>query len=123
MGITVTGISMITVPATVGVRIRRNSERRLARANWNGDNDQCGQHGGPAFRDRRDANRDKGPRGPHQEDIAGAEPANPDGLQNCANPTDHDRGKYHPQHVDLGAACRLDHDDRRDDNSRYRENG
>ncbi len=28
---------MITVPATVGVRIRRNSERRLAKANWNRD--------------------------------------------------------------------------------------
>ena len=35
IGITVTGISMMTVPATVGVRIRRNSDRRVASANWN----------------------------------------------------------------------------------------
>ena len=35
IGITVTGISMITVPATVGVRIRRKSESRAASANWN----------------------------------------------------------------------------------------
>ena len=34
IGTTVTGMSMITVPATVGVKIRRNSERRAARANW-----------------------------------------------------------------------------------------
>ena len=34
IGITVTGISMITVPATVGVSIRRNSDSRLASANW-----------------------------------------------------------------------------------------
>ena len=35
IGITVTGISMMTVPATVGVRMRRNNERRPASANWN----------------------------------------------------------------------------------------
>ena len=34
MGITVTGISMMTVPATVGVRTRRNSERRAESTNW-----------------------------------------------------------------------------------------
>ena len=34
IGITVTGISMMTVPATVGVRTRRNSERRAESANW-----------------------------------------------------------------------------------------
>ena len=36
-GITVTGMSMITVPTTAGVRIRRNSERRAANANWKND--------------------------------------------------------------------------------------
>ena len=36
-GITFTAISMITVPATVGVRIRRRSERRPARRNWKSD--------------------------------------------------------------------------------------
>ena len=33
MGMTVTAISMITVPATVGVRMRRNRESRAASAN------------------------------------------------------------------------------------------
>ena len=33
MGITVTAISMITVPATVGVSTRRNSENRAASTN------------------------------------------------------------------------------------------
>ena len=33
MGITVTAISMITVPATVGVSTRRNSESRAASTN------------------------------------------------------------------------------------------
>ena len=33
MGITVTAISMITVPATVGVRMRRNRDRRFDSAN------------------------------------------------------------------------------------------
>ena len=37
IGITVTGISMITVPATAGVRIRRNSESRDERRNWKND--------------------------------------------------------------------------------------
>ena len=37
IGITVTGISMMTVPATVGVRIRRNRERRAESANWKSD--------------------------------------------------------------------------------------
>ena len=35
IGRTVTGISMMTVPATIGVKTRRNSDRRAARANWN----------------------------------------------------------------------------------------
>ena len=35
IGITVTGISISTVPATLGVRIRRNRESRAASANWN----------------------------------------------------------------------------------------
>ena len=35
IGIRVTGISMITVPHTVGVRIRRSSASRVASANWN----------------------------------------------------------------------------------------
>ena len=34
-GITVTGISRITVPETVGVSTRRNSERRSDRTIWN----------------------------------------------------------------------------------------
>ena len=34
IGITVTGISMITVPATLGVMIRLSQERRQAIANW-----------------------------------------------------------------------------------------
>ena len=37
MGITVTGISMITVPATAGVRIRRSSDRWDDRMNWKND--------------------------------------------------------------------------------------
>ena len=37
MGITVTGISMITVPETVGVRIRRSSDNRHAIRNWKRD--------------------------------------------------------------------------------------
>ena len=34
-GMTVTGVSMMTVPVTVGVRIRRNSASRAENANWN----------------------------------------------------------------------------------------
>ena len=34
IGITVTAISAITVPATTGVMIRRSSERRADKANW-----------------------------------------------------------------------------------------
>ena len=34
-GITVTAISMITVPLTTGVKMRRNSGRRAASKNWN----------------------------------------------------------------------------------------
>ena len=37
IGITVTAMSMMTVPATVGVRIRRRSESRAERANWKRD--------------------------------------------------------------------------------------
>ena len=35
IGMTATGISMITVPATVGVKMRRNNDSRDASANWN----------------------------------------------------------------------------------------
>ena len=35
IGMSVTGISMITVPHTVGVRMRRSSASRVASANWN----------------------------------------------------------------------------------------
>ena len=35
MGMTVAAISMMTVPETTGVKIRRSTERRAARANWN----------------------------------------------------------------------------------------
>ncbi len=37
IGITVTAISMITVPATVGVSTRRSRESRAASVNWNND--------------------------------------------------------------------------------------
>ena len=37
IGITVTAISMITVPVTTGVNMRRSRERRAARMNWNND--------------------------------------------------------------------------------------
>ena len=33
-GMTVTGVSIRTVPVTVGVRMRRNSERRVENTNW-----------------------------------------------------------------------------------------
>ena len=33
-GMTVTGVSIMTVPVTVGVRIRLNSESRTEKANW-----------------------------------------------------------------------------------------
>ena len=37
IGMTVTGISMITVPATVGVKIRRIRESRAESANWHSE--------------------------------------------------------------------------------------
>ena len=37
MGMTVTGIIMMTVPVTAGVRIRRRIDRRLASVNWTRD--------------------------------------------------------------------------------------
>ena len=37
IGMTVAAISMITVPDTTGVNIRRNRERRAASRNWNSD--------------------------------------------------------------------------------------
>ena len=37
IGMMVTAISMITVPETTGVRIRRSSDSRADRANWNSD--------------------------------------------------------------------------------------
>ena len=37
IGITVTGMSMMTVPATVGVRIRRSIDNRAENANWKSD--------------------------------------------------------------------------------------
>ena len=37
MGNTVVAISMMTVPETTGVNMRRRSDRRAAIANWNSD--------------------------------------------------------------------------------------
>ena len=37
IGITVTAISMITVPATVGVSILRSKDSRAASTNWNSE--------------------------------------------------------------------------------------
>ena len=37
IGMTVTAISMMTTPETIGVNIRRSSESRAASRNWNSD--------------------------------------------------------------------------------------
>ncbi len=37
MGMTVAAISMMTVPETTGVKIRRRTNSRAARANWNSE--------------------------------------------------------------------------------------
>ena len=116
---------MITVPATVGVKMRRNRgqaqrERELEQGR---DHDQRREHGRPALGDRRDADRDEGARGSHQQDVAGADAAEPHRLQYRRCTADDNGGEDRPGHEIRRAAGRPDHDDRRKHHASDGEHG
>ena len=87
-GITVTGISMMTVPETVGVSTRWNSESRADRTSGTKDEttDQSREQGRTAGRDGGDADREEGPRGSHHDQMTRADPPGTDRLQNRGHP-------------------------------------
>ena len=76
-GMTVTGVSMRTVPVTVGVRMRRNSERRAEKTNWTRASvtTSVASNAGPPAERAANADRDGGPGRSDRENVAGAEPA------------------------------------------------
>ena len=101
MGITVAAMSMITVPVTTGVKTRRSAGSQAASRNWTREETtirlaitcRAGLH------QRRDADRDEGAGGAHHQDVTGAEPPEPDGLQDGVCATDEQSGEYAPGYV------------------------
>ena len=120
IGMTVTGISMITVPATVGVKIRRSRDSRAESANWPREETTIRgrQQRRPAFGERRHAYRDEGPGGAHEEDVSGADAPDPHRLQHRGQPTDRERREDRPRQVGLALARGPDHDDRGEHHAR-----
>ena len=57
------------------------------------NDDQARHQGRSALRQRRDADRDEGAGGTHDEHVPGPDPPDPDRLQNRAHATDHSAAK------------------------------
>ena len=95
---TVAATSMRTVPATVGVIIRRSRESREMSANWTraGNGDEAGQHRGPARQEGGDADCDERGGGNHAERVPGPELPDPDRLENGAQSADCQRSEEYP---------------------------
>ena len=75
-GITVTGVSMMTVPVTVGVRIRRKSASRAENASWKRARatTRVASRAGPAGVEGGDADRDGRPGRSGREEVARTDP-------------------------------------------------
>ena len=124
-GITVTAISMITVPDTTGVKMRRNSGRRAAskKLKQRGDHDEARHRRRTAVYQRRNADGNEGPRRPHEEHVPGAESPHPDCLENGGCAADEQRRKNGPRQVARGLVRNLNHDDDRQYDRRQHDQG
>ena len=95
---TVAAISIITVPETTGVNIRRSSESRAASANWNSDDTtmRLAIMAGPPFTRAATHTANEGSRRAHDEHVSGPEPSDPDGLEDGRSSADYQRRKDAP---------------------------
>ena len=113
-GVTVTGVSIMTVPVTVGVRIRLNSESRTEKANWKSarTTTRMASRAGPPRGERGDAHRDRRPRCAGREDVAGTETAGPERVKQRSRAAGRDRDEHGPKQNALRLAGRPEHDGR-----------
>ena len=121
MGMTVTAISMITVPHTVGVKSRRSSASRNREGELHqGPRPRPATRASPAPPSARggDADRDEGARGAHHQDVARADLADAEGLEHRGDAADRERGEGRPRQVVLAGAGRPHHDGGGHDDSR-----
>ena len=125
IGMTVTAISMITVPVTVGVMIRRNIESRAESTNWQKDEMtiRVASSPGPPCMSAVTLTAMKAPEGAHQEDVSGADAPEAHRLQHRGQPTDDECREHRPRHVGITLASRPDHDHRRQHDTRDAEHG
>jgi len=97
-GIAVTGISMITVPETVVVKIRWNSVRRTEIRSGAREETmtRVASKAGPLGRNRVDADSDEGTGSPHDEHMSRADPPGADRLQNRGRAANRDCAEHRP---------------------------
>ena len=123
MGMTVTAISMITVPQTVGVKMRRSRASRADRANCTRAEAATSEASipGPPSAQRGDADRDERARGAHHQDVARADEADAEGLEHRGDAADREGREGRPRQVVLAGAGRPHDDGRGHDDARDRE--
>ncbi len=90
MGMTVAAISIITVPETTGVNMRRSSDSRAASANWNSDDTttRLAMVAGPPFASATAHTAMKAPDVPITSTLSGPDQSNPDGLDDGRDSAD-----------------------------------
>ena len=115
MGMTVAAMSMITVPETTGVNMRRSSERRAAIMNWNADDTttRLAIVAGPP------SDRDATHTAMNAPDVpminTCPEPMRPTrtACSTVVAAADYQRREYGPGHVAIGLVGNAGHDDHR----------
>ena len=125
IGPRVTGISISTVPATVGVKIFLNSEElcRQKELAQGGDDDQAGHQAPASPFQRRHADGQEGAAAPHEQEVAGADSADASGLDHRGDSTDHQRCKHGPYQIGFVAPRGSNQDRRRQHDAGGRQRG
>ena len=120
MGMTVTAISMMTVPATVGVMTRLRSESRDASRNWNSDDAtiSVASSAGPPYSSAATDTAMKTPDVPMSRTYPAPIPADRPRLHQCRDAANQQRRERGPGQVGLAAAAGAHHDRHRDDDPR-----
>ena len=122
-GMTVTAMSMITVPATTGVMMRRRSASFHESPNWKSEEamTSVASRPGPPSTSAVTGRGDEGARRPHEQDVARPYAPEAPGLDGRRHPAHDQHREARPREVGLGAASRPHHDRHRDDDGRDRE--
>ena len=113
MGITVAAMSIITVPATIGVKMRRRSDRRAARANWKSDDAtmRAAISVGPPSTSAATQTPMNAPDVPIMRTCPDPRAPDAGGLQGGRDPAHDEGGEHGPRDVGVGLLGGASHDD------------